>query len=85
MDHLSSGTHKHFNNLIDLVAGDHVVSEASVLGPCVGDDASPTAPVFTRLGPCVGDDLTMLGPCVGDDGIRGPRLNVLGPCVGDDS
>jgi hypothetical protein len=49
---------------------------ATNLGPCLGDDAAPAAPM-TLLGPCVGDDIvlaptTLLGPCVGDD-IQPPR------------
>jgi hypothetical protein len=56
MDHLSSGTHKQFKSLIDLVAADHPgASKAFALGPCVGDDG-PVAPSLTVLGPCVGDD-----------------------------
>jgi hypothetical protein len=57
MDHLSSGTHKQFKSLIDVIAADPIVaaSNESVLGPSVGDDGK--APALTVLGPCVGDDL----------------------------
>jgi hypothetical protein len=57
MIHVSSGTHKQFKSLIDLIAANHQgASKESALGPCVGDDA-PGAPSLTVLGPCVGDDV----------------------------
>jgi hypothetical protein len=53
MDH-SSGTHKQFKNLIDLIAAADRLA-LSDLGLSVGDDGTK-APVLTVLGPCVGDD-----------------------------
>jgi Chaperone of endosialidase len=56
MIHVSSGTHRQFKSLIDLIAADHLAaSNESPLGPSVGDD-SHGAPALTVLGPCVGDD-----------------------------
>jgi Chaperone of endosialidase len=53
MDH-SSGSHKQFKNLIDLIAAADLLA-LSNLGPPVGDDGVK-APALTVLGPCVGDD-----------------------------
>jgi hypothetical protein len=55
MDHLSSGSHKQFKSLFDIIAANPIVSaNESALGPSVGDDG--TAPALTVLGTCVGDD-----------------------------
>jgi len=58
MEHLSSGSHKQFNNLIDLVVPDHLAAFKAFDGPAPGPstDARHSQP------------LTLLGPCVGDDG-----------------
>jgi hypothetical protein len=57
MIHVSSGTHRQFKSLMDLIAADHLAaSNESPLGPCVGDDGPAPVRTLTALGPCVGDD-----------------------------